>query len=168
MTFKTLLLGAAFAVLPAIASAHMVIETAISRASAPLAQTGAVYLTLYNHSDVPDRLVRIEGDVADRIEIHTHIQDAAGVMRMVELEDGITMESDETRILQPGADHIMLLGLTRPLVEGETFDLLLYFDVAVPTTVTVTVDSAAVAALAAGQQGSGDAMGHGAGHGTDG
>ena len=148
MNHKTPLLATAFAVLPAIASAHMAIEDAYARVTGPLAQTAAVYISLRNHSDDDDRLFRVEGDVADRIEIHTHTQDDAGVMRMVELEDGIAIPSGATHQLAPGGDHIMLLGLTEPLEQGDTFELLLFFDVWIPETVTVTVDNAAVDALA--------------------
>ncbi|MBL4628107.1 MAG: copper chaperone PCu(A)C [Roseicyclus sp.] len=149
MTLKTTFLAAAFAVLPAFASAHMEIEHAVARVTSPLAQTAAVYFPIRNHSDDEDRLVRIEGDVADRIEIHTNIQDDNGVMRMVELEDGISIVSGGTHLLAPGGDHIMLLGLTEPLEQGDVFELLLFFDVYFPVTVQVTVDNAAVNELAA-------------------
>lgn len=155
MTYKTTLLAAAFAVLPALASAQVEIESAVARVSSPLAQTAAVYLSIRNHSDDDDRLFRIEGDVADRIEIHTHIQDDAGVMRMTKLEDGIPIVSGATHRLAPGGDHIMLLGLSEPLEQGDTFELLMFFDVWIPMTITVTVDNEAVNALA----------GHGSGHG---
>ncbi len=163
MTLKTAILGTAFAVLPALASAHMVIEDAYARVSHTGAQTAAVYVSLRNHSDDDDRLFRIEGDVAERIEIHTHTQDDAGVMRMVELEDGIAIPSGETHQLMPGADHIMLLGLTEPLEQGDTFELLLFFDVWLPETITVTVDNAAVDALDGhgdDNSGHGDHSGH--------
>lgn len=148
MTFRTTLLATAFAVLPAIASANVEIEGAVARVASSLAQTAAVYLSIRNHSDADDRLYRIEGDVADRIEIHTHIQDEAGVMRMRELEDGIAIASGGTHELAPGGDHIMLLGLTEPLEQGDTFELLLFFDVSIPVTITVTVDNEAANALA--------------------
>lgn len=156
MTFKTTLLAAAFAVLPAFASAHVVIESAVARVTSPLAQTAAVYLTIRNHQGEEDRLFRVEGDVADRVEIHTHTQDEAGVMRMIELEDGISIEGGATHQLAPGGDHIMLLGLAAPLEQGDTFELLLFFDVWVPMVVTVTVDNDAVNALASHGDGHGD------------
>jgi copper(I)-binding protein len=148
MTFKTTLLGAAIAVLPTFASAHMAIETAVARVASPLAQTAAVYMTIRNHSDHDDRLFRVEGEVADRLELHTTLQTDDGVMRMVELEDGIHIASGTTHALAPGGDHIMLLGLTNPLEQGDTFDLVLFFDEWLPVTVTVTVDNEAANAMA--------------------
>jgi copper(I)-binding protein len=157
MTFKTLALAAVLAAAPIAASAHVVIENAVARVTSPLAQTASVYLTIRNHSAEPDRLFQVTGDVADRVELHTHTQDDAGVMRMTELEDGTTIASGETHAFTPGADHIMLLGLSEPLEQGDTFELLLFFDVWVPVTVTVTVDNEAVNALAG--------HGHGGTHG---
>lgn len=148
MTLKTTLFATAFAVLPALAHAHMVTGDAYARVASPLAQTAAVYLTIRNHSDVGDRLFRVESDAAARVEIHTHVQSDDGVMAMVELEDGIAIASGETHSLMPGGDHIMLLGLTEPLEQGDTFEMLLYYDVWVPTAVTVTVDNEAANALA--------------------
>lgn len=157
MTFRTTLLATALAVLPSFAFAHVEIENAVARVTSSLAQTAAVYLSIRNHSDEDDRLFRVDGDVADRVEIHTHIQDEAGVMRMTELEDGISIASGAMHQLSPGSDHIMLLGLTEPLEQGDTFELLLFFDVWIPMVVTVTVDNEAVNALA----------GHGSGHGSE-
>jgi copper(I)-binding protein len=171
MTLRPLFLGAALALLPALASAHVAIEGAVARVASPVAQTAAVYLSLRNHADRDDRLFRVEGDVADRIELHSSIQTDDGVMRMVELEDGIALPSGETHALGPGGDHIMLLGLTRPLEQGDTFDLTLYFDVWIPVTVTVTVDNEAANALAEGHGGmvmEMDGDGGHSGHGTDG
>lgn len=166
MTLKSILLGATVALMPAIASAHVEISTAVARVASPVAQTAAVYMTIRNHSDVDDRLFRVEGDVAERIEIHTTVADDAGVMRMMELEDGISIASGDTHALRPGGDHIMLLGLTGPLEQGDTFDIIVYFDEWIPETVTVTVDNEAAQALA-GEGGmsmemeDGDHMGHG-------
>ena len=159
MTFKATLLGAAIAVLPTLASAHMVIEDAFARVTHAGAQSAAVYISLRNHSDDEDRFFRVDGDVAERVEIHTHTQDDAGVMRMVELEEGIAIPSGDTHLLRPGGDHIMLLGLTEPLEQGDTFELVLYFDVWLPETITVTVDNEAVDALV-GDGGHGDHGGH--------
>jgi copper(I)-binding protein len=41
--------------------------------------------------------------------------------------------------LKPGGEHIMLLGLNRPLQEGESFPLTLNFERAGPLSVTAVV-----------------------------
>lgn len=148
MILRSILPGAALALLPALASAQVELDGAVARVASTLAQTASVYLSIRNHSDRDDRLVRVEGDIADRIEIHTTAMTDDGVMRMVELVDGIAIPGGEIHALLPGGDHLMLLGLTEPLEQGDTFDLLLFFDVTLPITVTVTVDNAAANALA--------------------
>ena len=47
-------------------------------------------------------LISASSDIAERVELHTHIEDANGVMRMVEIEDGFAMEAGETIMLQRG------------------------------------------------------------------
>ena len=44
--------------------------------------------------------------------------------------------------LKPGATHIMLLGLTRPLRPGQSFPLTLVFEKAGTRAVTVSVEKA--------------------------
>ena len=44
--------------------------------------------------------------------------------------------------LEPGGIHVMLMGLTGPLVEGESFSLTLTFERAGPVEVTVPILSA--------------------------
>lgn len=103
MTFKTTLLVAAFAVLPAMASAHMVIEDAYARSASALAQTGAAFMVIFNHSDTDDRLVSATSGAAERVELHTHIQEENGLMRMVEVEEGFPIPAGERITLQRGA-----------------------------------------------------------------
>ncbi|MEX3014331.1 copper chaperone PCu(A)C [Gymnodinialimonas hymeniacidonis] len=163
MTFKTTLLGAAIAVLPAFASAHMVIEDAYARASSPVAQSGAAFMTIFNHSDMDDRLIGVTSEAAERLELHTHIQDDAGVMRMVEVEEGFAMAAGETIALERGGMHVMLLGLTEPLVQGEEIEITFTFEHADPVTQTITIDNERQPEAGA-HGGHGDHSGHGDDH----
>ena len=162
MLFRTFLLGAAVATLPALASAHMVIEDAYARASSPVAQSGAAFMTIFNHSDRDDRLIGVTSTAADRLELHTHIQDSAGVMRMVEVEEGFAIAAGETITLERGGMHVMMLGLTAPLVQGETIEVTFTFEHADPVTQVITIDNE----RQPGEAGEGE--GHGDGHGGHG
>jgi copper(I)-binding protein len=159
MTLKAILLGAAIAVLPAIASAHMVIEDAYARASSAMAQSGAAFMTIFNHSDMDDRLIGVTSEAAERLELHTHIQDDAGVMRMVEVEEGFAIAAGETIALDRGGMHVMLLGLTAPLTQGEEIEITFTFEHADPVTHTITIDNERQPA--AGGHDHGDHAGHG-------
>lgn len=74
---------AALLALPALAHDGPHIENAYARIGG--SGSGAVFFDIVNHSELPDRLVSVAGDVAARVELHTHVQDAAGVMRMIEV-----------------------------------------------------------------------------------
>jgi copper(I)-binding protein len=172
MSVRSLILAAALAAIPALAAAQVEVSGAVARVASPLAQTAAVYFEVRNGSDAADRLVRVEGTVADRVEIHTTEMTAEGVMRMNELAEGIALAPGDSHALRPGGDHVMLMGLTGPLEQGATFDLVLQFEAQGPVTVTVTVDNAAATALAEGAMeaegghGAGHGDGHGDGHGA--
>lgn len=140
MSLRLSLFVGLFALTPAMASAHVVIEDAYARVSSAMAQSGAVFMRIYNHNDFDEVLIGAASDVAERVELHTHVQDAAGVMRMVEVEGGIAMAPDETVMLERGGLHVMLLGLTRPLENGDSFSLTLEFQNSDPITIEVTVD----------------------------
>ncbi|MEO1154861.1 MAG: copper chaperone PCu(A)C, partial [Pseudomonadota bacterium] len=91
MSFKSLLGAstlAAFIALPALA-ADIMIEDPYARASSPTAKSGAAFMAIKNMSDTDDRLIAATSEVSERVELHTHLEDANGVMRMIEVEDGI-------------------------------------------------------------------------------
>jgi copper(I)-binding protein len=140
MSLRLSLFAGLFALTPALANAHVVIEDAYARVSSAMAQSGAVFMRIYNHNDFDEVLIGATSDVAERVELHTHTQDAAGVMRMIEVEGGIAMAADETVMLERGGLHVMLLGLTRPLENGDSFSLTLEFQNSDPITIDVTVD----------------------------
>lgn len=110
-----------------------------ARASAPSARAGAAYMVLVNTGDAPDRLTAASSPVADVVEIHTHIMDG-GVMRMRPV-DAIEVSPGEPTVLRPGGLHVMLIGLTEPLTEGETFPLTLQFEAAGSVDVAVRVEA---------------------------
>lgn len=111
-----------------------------SRATAPTAPTGAVYVVVENHGAAADRLLGAVGDVADAIELHQSSTDDAGMAQMDPL-DGIDIPANGEAALAPGGMHIMLIGLHAPLKEGTSFPLTLTFEHAGTVTVDVEVQS---------------------------
>lgn len=108
------------------ADAPINVDNAYVRQAPPTQQVLAVFMTLNNDSDQPRALVRVEGDVADSIELHTHIHDN-GVMRMRQVEK-IDVPANGSIELQPGGFHIMLIGIKAPLSLGQEVELSLHFD----------------------------------------
>jgi len=69
-------------------------------------------------------VVRAESDVAERVELHTHIMEG-GVMMMREVESYKVGANDGFE-LGPRAEHIMLMGLNTPLKQGDVFSVRLF------------------------------------------
>jgi copper(I)-binding protein len=67
------------------------------------------------------------------------VENVDGVMKMRPVESGIPIPSNNIQPLQPGGYHIMMIGLTRDLRAGDTFDLTLTFAQAGDVTISVLV-----------------------------
>ena len=121
----------------AVAEMPIAVENAWSRATPAQAHTGAAFFVVENRGANDDTLLGADSEVADSVELHTHINDG-GVMRMRPVE-GILVPAGGRAELKPGGLHVMLMGLRAPLEEGRTFTLGLTFahagHVAVPVTV---------------------------------
>jgi copper(I)-binding protein len=136
--FRSALAALVLLALPANAHDGIHVEDAYARASL---QSGAVFMTIVNHSATPDRLVAARTDAADRTELHTHAEDANGVMQMLHVAEGFPIAGHETHTLARGGDHVMLMGLTRPLNTGDTITLILTFEHEGEVTLEVPVDN---------------------------
>ena len=119
---------------------EMLIEDPYVRASTPTSKTGAAFMTLMNQTDSDDRLIAASSEVAGRVELHTHIEDANGVMQMTEIEGGIPIAAGEAHVLKRGGDHVMFMGLTGPLEQGAEITVTLTFEKAGDVQVQVPVD----------------------------
>ena len=126
------------------------VHDAYAIAALPTSVSGAAFLTIHNHGVAPDRLIGIRTNAAERADLHANVE-TDGVMQMVSIADGIDLPKDGEIVLSRGADHIMLLGLTAPFLDGKVFTLTLEFEVAGDVVVEVPVDLARM---------TGDAMDH--------
>ena len=115
----------------------LLIDHPWARATAGAGKTGVAYMSLAATGEQADRLVGIASPVAERAALHTHIiEDDIARMRRVE---AVEVVPGSPTVLDPGGLHIMLMGLTRPLVEGERFPLTLEFEQAGSVVVEVVV-----------------------------
>lgn len=142
MKLKSLL--AATAALGLLATASfadaIMIKDPYARSSTSMSKSGAAFMTIMNHSDQNDRVVGAATDAAAKVELHTHKEDANGVMKMVEVEEGFPVAAGEMIQLKRGGDHVMLMGLTAPLEQGDMITLTLTFEKAGDVVVEVPVD----------------------------
>ncbi|NLB58910.1 MAG: copper chaperone PCu(A)C [Gammaproteobacteria bacterium] len=93
----------------------------------PSAQVSAGYLQIGNPGDEADRLVSVETDAAERVEIH-EMDEVDGVMRMREVEGGLEIPAGGQVALQPGGYHLMLMGAREGLDAGRQVDAVLVFE----------------------------------------
>lgn len=95
--------------------------------TSPSAVTNAAFYMQLEGSDTDDVLVGAESPACTAVELHeTRMSD--GMMSMQELAGGIPVPAGQTVSLEPGGMHVMCLGLTSPLVEGELAEVQLRFE----------------------------------------
>ena len=132
-----------FLVLSSILSAgQIVISDAYARSAGPLAKAGAAYMKIMNHSDESDRLIGVQSDIAKKTELHTHLKDDNGVIRMVRIDEGIEIGSMKEHRLVRGGQHIMFMGLKEAFKTGKIIPVTLFFEIAGEVGVEIVVDQA--------------------------
>ena len=102
------------------------ISAAWARATPKGAKVGGGYLTIANTGDAADRLVGGASAIAKEVQIH-EMSMANGVMKMRPVAGGLEIKPGATVTLKPGGYHIMFVGLTQPLKQGEHFKVTLEF-----------------------------------------
>ncbi|MEM1360709.1 MAG: copper chaperone PCu(A)C [Pseudomonadota bacterium] len=111
-----------------------------ARASSPSAKSGAIFMMIHNDGAMPDRLIGAKSPAAQRVELHTHKENADGVMQMLEVEEGFAIPAGDNVMLARGGHHVMLMGLTQSLNNGDQVPLTLMFEKAGEVTLEVPVD----------------------------
>lgn len=97
------------------------------RATAPGMPVTGGYVTITNHGDADDRLVGASATFAKSVEIHETIHDD-GVMKMRQRDGGIELPAGETVMLKPGGLHIMFMGLSETMADGDMREAVLQFE----------------------------------------
>tara|TARA_Y100001970_G_C13887130_1_gene676805 strand:- start:16 stop:474 length:459 start_codon:yes stop_codon:yes gene_type:complete len=127
---------------PILSAGQIVISDAYARSAGPLAKAGAAYMKIMNHSDESDRLIGVQSDIAKKTELHTHLKDDNGVIRMVRIDEGIEIGSMKEHRLVRGGQHIMFMGLKEAFKTGKIIPVTLFFEIAGEVGVEIVVDQA--------------------------
>ncbi|MCF2872489.1 copper chaperone PCu(A)C [Octadecabacter sp. G9-8] len=139
MSLKSTLMGAFTAlVLATPALADIEIHDQYARSSNAMA--GAAFMVIHNHGDTDDHLISVTSDAAARVELHTHIEDADGVMRMTHVEEGFDLPAGGEIAMKRGAEHVMFMGLTDTFEQDEVITITLVFENAGEVVVEIPVD----------------------------
>jgi hypothetical protein len=118
---------------------QLALEEPWVRAAPGGASATAGYLRITNEGADPDVLLGATSDAAERVELHETAISPEGVSSMRPLPDGVEIGAGETIELKPLGRHIMLIGLKRPLKEGEPLSVQLNFKHAGPVAVPFAV-----------------------------
>ncbi|HKI57043.1 MAG TPA: copper chaperone PCu(A)C [Trueperaceae bacterium] len=109
----------------------------------PAVADTALFGVILNHGDRAVRLVGGSTPAAERcVPMTTARQDsgsASGPMMTMARVPWLEIPPHGRLVLRPGGDHLMIMGLRGPLVEGETVSVTLRFDGADPVTLRVPV-----------------------------
>jgi copper(I)-binding protein len=153
--------AAAFLAFPAFAQG-IDVQDPYARSASAMATTGAAFMVITNTGGAADRLIGASSDVAEKVELHTHKEDANGVMRMIHVEEGFELPEGGEIVMERGGHHVMFMGLKEPMAQGDMIDLTLVFEQAGEVAVQVPVDLDRMP-----QAGAHGGMNHGTmGHGT--
>ena len=125
--------------LPAFAADIMVADP-YARTSSMMAQSGAAFMMIHNHGTEGDRLIGAASPVADKVELHTHKENAQGVMQMIHVEEGFDLPAGGEIAMVRGGHHVMFLGLKQELKQGDIVPVTLIFEKAGEVAVDVPVD----------------------------
>lgn len=98
----------------------------------------AAYFLISNFNEEDDRLIGVESDVAQAVEIHESYEREEGMMGMRETPE-VDLPSQSTVKFEQGGLHIMLIQTTRTLADGDTFELTLNFENNESQTIEVPV-----------------------------
>ncbi len=105
------------------------------RGTVPAQDSTGAFLTL--QSTDAAKVVSVRSPLAHSAEIHSSAMDN-GVMRMRSMEN-LALPAGKSVELRPGGHHIMLMGLARPLVAGDTVPLALVIEDAAGKRTTLEV-----------------------------
>ena len=95
--------------------------------TSPSAATNAAFYMQLEGSETDDALVGGSSPACQTVELHeTSMSD--GVMSMRQLPAGIPVPANTTVSLEPGGLHVMCIGLTAALVDGESTPVQLQFE----------------------------------------
>ena len=83
----------------------------------------AVFGELKNNTDQDITLVEAKYADAKMVQLHETEGDGSGGMSMQEKKGGFTIPAGESLDLEPGGDHIMIMGLKKAIKPGEQISL---------------------------------------------
>lgn len=98
------------------------VNNAYVTALIPGQEVSAGYMTISNQGDTDQELVSFNSSAARMVQLHTTSMAADGMMNMSMLE-GVVIPAGGSIQLQPGGNHLMIMGVDREAFSGESIDV---------------------------------------------
>ncbi|QOD42658.1 copper chaperone PCu(A)C [Clavibacter zhangzhiyongii] len=119
--------GASPAAAPSATAAAAAPELEVDDAWVKSAESGmsAAFGTIVNDSAQDVTIVSADSPASPMMELHETVANDAGEMVMRPRDGGFTIPAGDSLELAPGANHLMLMGLTAPLAAGDEIDVTL-------------------------------------------
>lgn len=143
MSFKTFAAAAVATIAlaaPVFAESVIAVKDPYARVMSKQAKSGAAFMVIENTGDEADQLIEARSDVARMVMLHTHKENADGVMQMLHVPEGFTIPAGGEHALDRGGDHVMFMGLTTGLEHGDMVNVTLVFEKAGEVQVEIPVD----------------------------
>jgi copper(I)-binding protein len=84
-----------------------------------------VFMKLSNPTDEPLTVASAASSAARMVELHETVADENGSTTMQKVEGGFTIAPGADRVLEPGGEHVMLMGMTQDLIAGDEVEVIL-------------------------------------------
>lgn len=112
---------------PSVAASQSTAALTVSDPWVKAAESGmsAAFGTIRNTTDQDVTIVSASTPASPMVELHETVMGANGTMQMQPKKGGFVIPAMGELKLEPGANHIMLMGLSKPVKAGDeiTFDL---------------------------------------------
>ena len=108
------------------ADSNLRIHAPYVRLAPPGAAATGAFMRIENTGATDRQLIKAESPAAKTVELHTHINEG-GMMKMRAVPF-ISIKAGGQTELKPGSYHVMLIGLTQPLKDGDQVAITLTFD----------------------------------------
>lgn len=107
------------------AATELMVDGAWARLTPPVAENTAAYMNIHNHGNKPVRITKVSCSVARMADMHG-MRMHEGRMQMYPL-GAMTVPAGGSLVFEPGSNHLMLMGLTRPLQKDEVITITLHY-----------------------------------------
>lgn len=88
----------------------------------------SLFGTVTNDTDEDRTIVKAASDEAGMVQLHETVSTDSGGTTMQQKKGGFPLPAHQSKVLEPGGDHVMLMDLKKKLRAGDTVEVTLTLD----------------------------------------